>query len=280
MASNIEKIPEVNPRLKISVGSAISNPIPDQEYLTTRGKKNLNITVIFILIDLILTLLIILQEHDFLAINFSDNVLPFLIKSIICIIIFVSIIIIFSSHKYILVKITRFVYIILGTLYYCFKFILKFIILIKAINNEEEDIDIEIIDVIFLFVHLVTIIPRILTFFISKGYVEKLERIHKLQMEEEHEKFVQKIATRLEKGYDRWSNFNENEINEKQNELQIQKQYFDKNENENNNENNNENKNDNNNDKETILFTINGNKEDDDNKNNKFLFDKKEEELL
>ena len=268
MSSLIEKPPESNPRLKISVGSVISNPIPDQEYLTTKGKKNLNLTIIFIIIDFILTLLIILQEHDFLANNLSDNALTFFIKSIICIIIFVSIIIIFNSHKYLLVKITRFAYIILGTLYYGVKFILKFIILVKVIDSEDEDVYIEISDVVFLFVHLLTIIPRIITFFISKGYVEKLERIHKLQLEEEHEKFVQKIATRIEKGYNRWSNFNEDD---KQNELQIQKQYFDKNVNENNNNNN-----DNNNNKETLEFTINGNKEDDE-KNKQFLFDKKEE---
>ena len=282
MTTTKEKPPEINPMLKLSIGSVISNPIPDQEYLTTKGKKNLYLTTFLIIIDIILTILIFLQEYDFLTHNFKNNFLPFSIKSLLCILILVSIILIFWSHEYILVKITRFVYIILGTIYYFFKFILKLVNLINDINNEYEpdQNNLEIVDIIFLFVHLTTIIPRIFTFFISKGYVEKLGKIRKLKMEEEHESFVEQIANRLEKGYNRWSNPNENYIMENDNENdneseQNKKHIFDKNENDDNKNNENNENND-----ENIVLTINGNKADEETNNNNYIFDKKEEEFI
>lgn len=277
MTSNRERPTNINPMLKMSIGSVISNPISDQEYLSRTGKKNLYLTTLFIIVDILFTILIFLQEYDFLTKNSNNNFIAFFIKSLLCIVILVSIIIIFWKQNYILVKITRFVYIILGSIFYFIIFIIKIINLINELNSGDEDEneyedneeDINLLNIIFLFLHILTIIPRIVAFFISKRYVLKLKRIYELKMEEEHQSFVEKIASRIEKGYNRWSIPNENYIaNEKDSESKQSKEYFDKKE-----------------DKDTKNYIddneeIEFGKENEINNNKEHNINKKEEELI
>ena len=63
------KITKIDPDYKISIGSTISNPIPDDEYLTKEGNKKLKIIIIYIILDFILTLFMILEFYNFLIIN-------------------------------------------------------------------------------------------------------------------------------------------------------------------------------------------------------------------
>ena len=274
MTSQREKPPEMNPTLKMSIGSVISNPIPDDEYLTSEGKKSLNLTTIFIIIDIILTILIFLQEYDFLTKDFKKNFLFFLIKSFLCIIILVIVIIFFWFHKYYYAQICRFSYVILGTIYYLLKFLIKIINLIKEINeeNEENDDELNIADIIFLFIHLTTLIPRILAFFFSREYVKKLKKIRQIKLAAEHENFVEKIAARIEKGYTRWSNPNISYIDDNEGDIELnKKQFFDKNEDDININDSGDNS------SEKAIFTINGKNLGDGDNKKEFLFDKKDE---
>ena len=68
----------------------------------------------------------------------------------------------------------------------------------------------QIIPIIFIALTTFTIIPRILVFFISRKYLKKLERLYEIKRLEEQEQFVERIAQRIEKGYQRWSNPNAN----------------------------------------------------------------------
>ena len=45
----------------------------------------------------------------------------------------------------------------------------------------------KITDIVFLFVHLLTIIPRFLAFFYCRKYIAKLKRIREIKLEKEHE---------------------------------------------------------------------------------------------
>ena len=165
---------EVNPMLNMSVASIISNPVPDEELLTIEGDKKLNIILIYIVIDLILTLLIILQEYDFLKELISTDILLFFIKSIICILLLGLVIFLYCLHKFYIAIFARFSYLIIGITYYIYKFVFK---LLNLINKEEEgtqsedqedeelENEMNIIDIIFLALHLFTIIPRILAFY-------------------------------------------------------------------------------------------------------------------
>jgi hypothetical protein len=206
---------EINQKLNMSVASIISNPIPDDELLTIEGDKKLNIILICIVVDLILTLLIILQEYDFLKELIKTDILLFFIKSIICILLLGLVIFLYCLHKFYIAIITRFSYLIVGIIYYISKFILKLLDLFKEDEEgtqsedqeaEELEYEINIIDIIFLTLHLLTIIPRILAFYFCREYIEKLRKLRQIKIEEDHDNFVEKIASRIENGYTRWSN--------------------------------------------------------------------------
>jgi hypothetical protein len=206
---------EINQKLNMSVASIISNPIPDDELLTIEGDKKLNIILICIVVDLILTLLIILQEYDFLKELVNTDILLFFIKSIICILLLGLVIFLYCLHKFYIAIFARFSYLIVGIIYYISKFVFK---LVKLISKEEEgtqsegqedeepENEIKIIDIIFLTLHLFSIIPRILAFYFCREYIEKLRKLRQIRIEEEHDNFVEKIASRIENGYTRWSN--------------------------------------------------------------------------
>ena len=249
MNSTNQNPPEINPMLKMSIGSIISNPVPDDELLTIQGDKKLFIVVVCAFIDIFLLLVIFLQEYDFLLENFKNDFLEFCFKSILTILILGSIIVLFCLHKLLITQITRFAYIIFGTIYYVIQFVIKLLKLINEAENlsEEDEEDIDFLDIIFLIIQLTTIIPRIIAFFICKVYVEKLKKIKQIKDEAEHESFVEKIASRIEKGYTRWSNPNASYYEDSG---PAKKQYFDKKE---------ENINDDN-EEEKVVFTINGNK--------------------
>ena len=271
MTSAREKPPEVNPMLKMSIGSIISNPVSDEEFLTSEGQKSLYLTTILIIIDFLITFFIILQEYDFLSKDFSDNFLPFSIKSFLCILIFTGVIILYWMHKYVIAQINRFSYIILGGIYYLAKFILKLIKIINEMNskNENDSDDPSTIDIVFLFVHLITILPRFLAFFYCRKYITTLKKIKDIKMVEEHESFVDKIVARIQKGYTRWSNPNASYTmdNEKETEFN-KKQYFDKKEEDDNYEEDN--------DVDKVVLAINGQNTDYEN-NNEFISDNKVE---
>ena len=215
MDSINRKSPEVNQMLNMSVASIISNPIPDDELLIREGDKKLNIILICIVIDLILTLLIILQEYDFLKELVNTDILLFFIKSIICILLLGLVIFLYCLHKFYIAIFARFSYLIVGIIYYISKFVFKLVNLIskeeegtqsEGQEDEEPENEIKIIDIIFLTLHLFSIIPRILAFYFCRGYIEKLRKLRQIRIEEEHDNFVEKIASRIENGYTRWSN--------------------------------------------------------------------------
>ena len=215
MDSTNRKSPEVNPMLNMSVASIISNPIPDDELLIREGDKKLNIILICIVVDLILTLLIILQEYDFLKELVNTDILLFFIKSIICILLLGLVIFLYCLHKFYIAIFARFSYLIVGIIYYISKFVFKLVNLIskeeegtqsEGQEDEEPENEIKIIDIIFLTLHLFSIIPRILAFYFCREYIEKLRKLRQIKIEEDHDNFVEKIASRIENGYTRWSN--------------------------------------------------------------------------
>jgi hypothetical protein len=206
---------EINQKLNMSVASIISNPIPDDELLIREGDKKLNIILICIVVDLILTLLIILQEYDFLKELVNTDILLFFIKSIICILLLGLVIFLYCLHKFYIAIFARFSYLIVGIIYYISKFVFKLVNLIskeeegtqsEGQEDEEPENEIKIIDIIFLTLHLFSIIPRILAFYFCREYIEKLRKLRQIRIEEEHDNFVEKIASRIENGYTRWSN--------------------------------------------------------------------------
>ena len=199
------KITEINPDFKISNISAISNPIPDDVYLKSEGNKKLKILIIFIIIDFILTLFMILEYYNFLIKQEKKIIIEYICRSLLCIICFTSLIILFCLHRYKVTFIIRWVYFILGLIYYCVNLLLRVLKLFDILNNSGEN---SILTIIFLVIFLGTIVPRILVFIKSRKYIKSLKSLFEIKKLEEQEKFIESIASRMENDYDRWSNAN------------------------------------------------------------------------
>ena len=208
MSSEHEKSSEINPAFKASFGSTISNPIPDDEYVIKAGDKKLKLILMCIIIDFGVTLLMLFQEHKFLDSIENNKLLQFIFRCILCLLCFGSLILLYCLHKILAAKIARWAYLILGIAYYVGILLLRIINLIDICLDPEETKKTKIIFIVFLVIYLGTITPRILVFFLSRKYIEKLQKLQQIKMLDEQEKFVERIATRIEKGYRRWSNPN------------------------------------------------------------------------
>ena len=197
-----EKRIEVNPAFKKSIGSNISSPIPDDEYVTKEGNKSLKIILIYIIIDFIITLVMLLQDYEFLINIRKTLILEYIFRTILCFICFISLIILFCLHKLIAAHIARWSYLILGIIYYALIFTLR---IIKLIYQSKETKESLVLPVIFFILFIGTIAPRIIVFFKSRKFLNKLDKLYQIKRLEEQEEFVERIATRIEQGYQRWS---------------------------------------------------------------------------
>ena len=202
MNSEPEKPPEINPAFKASFGSVISNPIPDDEYLTLASNKKLKLILICIIIDFLVIVLMLLQEYEFLISIDNMRLIQFILRCVLCLICFSSLILFFCLHKIISAKIAKWSYLILGIVYYGIILVFRIINLVEICLSDED----KTLSIVFFILFLGTIAPRIIVFFLSKKYIEKLEKLLQIKMLDEQEKFVERIATRIEKGYRRWSN--------------------------------------------------------------------------
>ena len=218
------KITKIDPDFKLSMGSSISNPIPDDEYLNIEGNKKLKILIIFIIIDFILTLFMILEYYDFLIKQEKKIIIEFIIRVLLCIICFTSLIVLFCLHKYKVTFIVRWAYFILGLIYFCVILFLRILKLIDVLNNSSKN---PILTIIFLVIFLGTIVPRILIFIKSRKYLKNLKSLFELKKLEEQEKFIESIANRMESGYDSWSNIkNSNNKEEMINKVEKEKEKY------------------------------------------------------
>ena len=109
-----EKLPEINPAFKISVGSNISNPIPDDEYMNKEGSKSLKFILICIIIDFFITSIMLLQDYEFLLGQTENEILEFVSRIVLSFVCFSSLIIFFCLRKLIIAHIARWAYFILG----------------------------------------------------------------------------------------------------------------------------------------------------------------------
>ena len=192
----------------------ISNPEPEPVFVSKEGKPNFIRALICISVDFIATIFLIFVEYGLFEI-FEDE-----LKTIYIIIIgsiafafFAFVIIFVISHITILVAISKYAYIIIGSIYYSYKVILMIIYLI---DNEEGISD---IDLVFFIVILASIVPRVFGFY----NIEKLEKVCKKVDEIKRiinqDKFKEELGNKIDYGVgnSRWSNTLEIERNSKVN---------------------------------------------------------------
>ena len=177
-----------------TVYSRVSNPEPEPEFVGKEGKDYFKKSVIYILIDLILTILLIFEEYGLIQSKDELQLNKLVLISIIAIIIFLIILILIISHITYLVIIAKYAYILLGSIYYCYKLVLKIILLI---NNEA---NLSNLDLLFFVITLASIVPRIIGFCNIEqleGVCRKVDNSRRILA---HEKFVEKIGDRVDRG--------------------------------------------------------------------------------
>ena len=182
-----------------TVDTQVSNPEPEPEFIGKEGTENFKKSVIWILIDFVVTIFLITVEYD--VFDGDIKTIKLIIVSSIAIVIFAFILIFVLSHVTILVIIAKYAYIILGSLYYAYKLLMMIIFLI---DNES---DISNFDLFIFVVVLASIIPRIMGFYNIELLAKVCAKVDDSRRVLEHEKFIERIGNKVDKGgYSRWSN--------------------------------------------------------------------------
>ena len=182
-----------------TVDSVVSNPEPEPVFIGREGTENFRKAIIWILVDLVVTIILIAVEFGL----FTDDIdiINLIIIGSIALVIFACILIFVLSHVTILVLLSKYIYIILGSLYYAYKLLQMIIFLI---DNES---DISNLDLVVFVVILASIIPRIMGFYNIELLVKVLRKVDDSKRILAHEKFIEKIGNKVDRGhYSRWSN--------------------------------------------------------------------------
>ena len=181
--------------------TVVSNPEPEPVFIRKEGNTNFIKALICIIVDLILTIFLIFVQYGLFEV-FEDKIQTktLVIVGTIAFVFFICIIIFLISHITILVTITRYIYIIVGSIYYAYRLIL---VIIYLIENEK---GISNLALIFFIIILASIVPRVFGYF----NIETLEKVCKRVDENKrilaHEKFFEKLGNKMDVGNSRWSN--------------------------------------------------------------------------
>ena len=181
--------------------TVVSNPEPEPVFIRKEGNTNFIKALICIIVDLILTIFLIFVQYGLFEV-FEDKIQTktLVIVGTIAFVFFICIIIFLISHITILVTITRYIYIIVGSIYYAYRLIL---VIIYLIENEK---GISNLALIFFIIILASIVPRVFGYF----NIEILEKVCKRVDENRrilaHEKFIEKLGNKIDVGNSRWSN--------------------------------------------------------------------------
>ena len=157
-------------------------------------KKKYLFLLLFLLIDYIMTIFNIFQESNIFR-GEEENDYTFLSINAICFTVFeVFILISLSLFRIFLSKVIKYLFLIIIFLYFFFLLIRK---IIFFVNHFEE---VSIIDLLFLFLLLISIVPKLFFFGSIDGFIIKLLEKNECQREEDHEDFRQDLENKMERG--------------------------------------------------------------------------------
>ena len=171
---------------KVSMSSVIES---DRVLFARESSKFFKIILILISTDFFLTEFVFIYDY----IIDEQNLAFFGIFSSIALIFFGVILILLYCKKSILSKITRFVYLIAGLLYFIFQIILK------MINLSNKDFSLSIYDIILFIILSLSIIPRISGFLYIRIFEKSLIKMEEAKLTEEHQMFVEKVLNKLDR---------------------------------------------------------------------------------
>lgn len=198
----------------ISMSSTASAPITDREIHMIENFKFYKKVIIITIIDFILTEIILIYECNILISlkeNSEDkkpNILLFIIFTFLSFAFFTGIIVILYLKKIFLHKITRFVYLIVGIIFFCYE------IVSSILNFADIDFDLDIYNIIFFLFIAISIIPKICGFMIIKVSERSIVKIDKSKVAEEQQLFLEKIVSKVDRTTSHNSNGDEIEEEE------------------------------------------------------------------
>ncbi len=181
----------------------ISNPEPEPVFVSREGKSNFIKAIICISVDFLTTIFLIFIQYGLFQI-FEEKLQTnyIVIIGTIAFAFFAFIISFIISHVTILVIISKFSYIIIGSLYYGYKVILMIIYLI-----ENED-GISNLALVFFIIILGTIVPRVFAFYNLESLEKVCKKVDESKRILNHQKFFEKLGKKIDYGIgnSRWSN--------------------------------------------------------------------------
>ena len=180
--------------MKETIYEAANSEMKDREIKKIIVKKKYFFILLFTSIDYAITICNILYESNIFYSEKENNYLFLIINASCFTAFFLFIIISLLCYNVCLSKIVKYLYIILLSVYFVYLLVLKIIYFIDKFD------DVEFLDVIFLILLLITIIPKIFFFCYIDGYIVALVEKNECQRGEEHEDFRQYLENKMERG--------------------------------------------------------------------------------
>ena len=196
---------------KYSSYSPNESPPTDLELKIKEAKSILCLLLIFISIDYILTVLIIINQCNIFKTK-ENNILLLLIQLIsitVCyILIFVSLYISLLLLKQNLTKIIRYVFLVVFTILY---FLFEIFLTVKNFIDNYPDVN--WVDILFMVLLILSIVPRILFFYYIGSLIIKINEGDDCKKGEEHEDLKKKLTNKMETEDREDSNWSKRSLN-------------------------------------------------------------------
>ena len=179
--------------LKESAYESVDSDLSESEIKKKEVKANYKYLVLFVGIDFVITICIILHESG--VFEGEINSLPFLLINTISVtVFFLFILISLLLFRVCLSKVIKYIYLVIVSGYFIYLLVLKIIFFVNHFD------DIVTLDLIFLFLLLVTVVPRVFFFCYIDSFIRNLVEKYDCQRGEEHEDFRQNLENKMERG--------------------------------------------------------------------------------
>ena len=178
---------------KISISSVVES---DRVLFNRESTKFFKIIFFLILGDFILTEYVFI--HDFILLSLIEdnkeiNWKLFSISTSISFLFFTAIIILLYLKKVLLSKIVRFVYLIVGIIYFIFQIILK------MVHLNDKGFSLGEFDIVLFIILSLSIIPRITGFLFIRIFEKKIIKMKEAELSEERELLFEKVINNLDR---------------------------------------------------------------------------------
>ncbi len=176
--------------LKDSMYESVDSDMTESEVKKEQVKGNYKFLVLFVVIDFIITICILLHECNFFN-DKENNYIFFLINAISVTVFFLFILFSLVLFKICLSKVIKYIYLGFVAAYFVYLLVIKIIYFVNHFD------DIDTLDLVFLFLLLVTVVPRLFFFCYMDSFIRNLVEKYDCQKGEEHENFKQNLEYKM-----------------------------------------------------------------------------------